>query len=98
MSNLPQSHQLLEIFRAFLSESGLSKVSVKNYVSDVRKFNNALPTPENISRFVSTLQDAQVPSSTINRYLASLRRYSVFLKLKFDVDTELITDPSPALP
>lgn len=88
---IPAQHQLLDTFRAFLSESGLSKVSVKNYVSDVRKFlefDNSLPSPSVISKFVAALQDSQVPHSTINRYLASLRRYSVFLKVKYEIDTE----------
>ena len=110
MTSLPQNYELLDTFRAFLSESGLSKVSIKNYVSDVRKFlefasqhltindnicrtanDYTLPTPESISRFVSALQDSQIPHSTINRYLASLRRYSVFLKLKFNIDLDVIS-------
>ena len=95
---LPQNHELLDIFRAFLSEAGLSKVSVKNYVSDVRKFlewsgSQSLPTPEAISSFVATLQDSQVPHSTINRYLASLRRYSVFLKVKYEIDVDITPQP-----
>ena len=94
--NLPNTTQsLLESFSHHLLESGLSKVSIKNYLSDLRHFFNFLYSLEvndlndiylNISKYTKQYQSSQTeiftPTNTINRRLASIRRFTTFLKLR----------------
>jgi len=95
--NLPKdNHELLKEFASFLSESGLSAVSIKNYLSDLRNFFTFLEVngnPDlynlylNISKYNKEYQNNQrdlfTPTNTINRRLASIRRLTTFLKINF---------------
>ncbi len=92
------SNQQLEIlshFRSFLSESRLSAVSIKNYLSDIRRFFEWLQTGtgsqgrlqdisgSSIDGYLNHLQNRNTPVSTINRFLASYRRLVTFLKIEY---------------
>lgn len=95
--NLPKdNHSLLKEFTIFLKESGLSSVSVKNYISDIRNFFTFLElngSPDlqnlylNISKYNKEYQNNQrdvfTPANTINRRLASIRRLTTYLKVTY---------------
>ncbi|HEX9007957.1 MAG TPA: site-specific integrase, partial [Patescibacteria group bacterium] len=100
--SLPTNQDLLKLFSAFLFEAGLSSVSVKNYLSDIRHFlafsshvdsvdadQPVRDIFQNLSKYVNLYTDDQksnyVPTNTINRRLASIRRFSTFLKSTFDI-------------
>jgi len=118
MSPAPNSlNQTLDHFRRFLIESGsgkrkISRVTVKNYVSDVNRFfswlssqpdfvsqnplQNNLSTSK-ISLYLNHLKEDYSPS-TISRHTASLNRFSTFLDLKYSIKLSPITsDSSPLL-
>ena len=80
---------LIKGFRRYLKLKKLSKVSVKNYLSDVRQFlnwsaKNGLKShfPLTFSTYRSSLINSKTPTSTINRHLSSLRHFGRFLKAK----------------
>ena len=97
--SLPNQSELLTLFSSFLIESGLSAVSIKNYLSDLRNFFRFLDLEkvsdyskvfQNISKYINdySLQQKTLltPSATINRRLASIRRFSTFLKAKYSLE------------
>ncbi len=98
---LPKNnHSLLTEFANFLSESGLSSVSIKNYISDLRHFFGFLEVNgnpdlhslyQNISKYTKEYQinqqDIFTPINTINRRLASIRRLTTYLKVTYFADT-----------
>jgi len=78
---------LLEKFQQKLKSKKLSKVSIKNYVSDIRHFfqwtakNNFLHLNANLfNTYKSHLISQKTPTKSINRYLTSLRQLGKFLK------------------
>lgn len=96
--NLPNQQEILKNFTSFLVESGLSSVSIKNYLSDVRHFLRFTNTKtsedldlifQNITKHVNEYkidqQNIFTPSSTVNRRLASIRRFTTFLKVNFNI-------------
>ncbi|HOX96669.1 MAG TPA: site-specific integrase [Candidatus Woesebacteria bacterium] len=103
---LPNQKELQTLFSGFLFEAGLSSVSIKNYLSDLRHFfafcssvsldNNPPSVQEifqNISKYVSLYSEEQkkafTPQNTINRRLASIRRFSTFLSSKFGLQSSV---------
>ena len=102
---LPQTQaELLQHFGSFLAEAGLSSVSIKNYLSDLRHFlaycqtakiNQSKPSVieifQNISKYTKEYQENQksifTPSNSINRRLASIRRFSTFLFTKYSISS-----------
>ena len=102
---LPNQAELLKLFSSFLSEAGLSTVSIKNYLCDLRHFlsfcastSSVIPIKEifqNLNRFlepyVKAQQSAFTPKSTTNRRMASIRRFTTFLSVKFDVQQNVFT-------
>ena len=101
---LPDQVELLKLFSSFLFEAGLSAVSVKNYLSDLRHFlafctsplfreNIETPTVKDIfqhidsylENYLQTQKATFTPASTTARRLASIRRFSTFLSVKFGV-------------
>src|SRR5512138_3580786 len=102
--NLPNQTELLNLFSSFLIEAGLSQVSIKNYLSDLRHFlnfcevysaaNSSTSTPtsveeifQNINKYLIPYVENEkatfTPKATTNRRLASIRRFSTFLSVKF---------------
>lgn len=99
--SLPANQDLLKLFSAFLGEAGLSAISSKNYLSDLRHFlafcthidnNKVISTEEifqNITKYVNLYSENQkvnfTPTNTVNRRLASIRRFSTFLNSSFNI-------------
>ena len=103
---------LLSYFRSFLVDQvtdnhglltgrKLSRVSIKNYLSDTRKFlywysitsrqnNTNYPTPTSFLAYKHFLLSSSIPSATVNRHLSSLRRFGTFLSIAYSV-------PNPTL-
>ena len=89
----PTPFEALKGFSNFLAESNLSKVSIKNYLSDLRHFfsyldhidNNLENIYLNISKYSKEYQNSQTemftPTNTINRRLASIRRFTTYLQI-----------------
>ena len=78
---------MLKEFKQFLQLKKLSKISVKNYLSDVRQFltwtaKNSFKqlSPAVFSAYKSYLLGLKISAKSINRYLASLRSFGQFLK------------------
>ena len=78
---------LLVNFKKYLKLKNLSKVSVKNYISDIRQFlkwaakNNLKPSSTtNFFHYRTYLTTENTPVKTINRYLCSLRCFGDFLQ------------------
>lgn len=109
---LPDQIELLKFFSSFLFEAGLSAVSVKNYLSDLRHFltfcsaqsirpGEEAPTVKDIfhsiDRYLEPYKEQQkasfTPASTTARRLASIRRFSTFLSVKFGL-TNIFTAQS----
>jgi len=74
-------------FSAWLSDQGLSKKTIKNYVSDVRLFARWLDEQggsltslqgAEVENYVAHLAEIGKPQTSVNRYLASLRKFEVF--------------------
>ncbi|OGD82671.1 hypothetical protein A3K36_05640 [Candidatus Collierbacteria bacterium RIFOXYD2_FULL_45_13] len=95
---LPNQVELLKHFSSFLFEAGLSSVSIKNYLSDVRhflSFSQSLPgvsmeqifskITEFLPPYLEAQQSTYTPKSTTNRRLASIRRFATFLSVKYDI-------------
>ena len=103
---LPNQSELLNLFSSFLIEAGLSSVSIKNYLSDLRHFLNFCdvysssnsPTAtqatieevfKDLNKFLTPYTDSQkatfTPQATTNRRLASIRRFTTFLSVKFSL-------------
>lgn len=96
---------LLTQFKSFLDDQptgssgrgSLSKVSIKNYVSDLRRFlewfvvsfptlNSAVPQrldQEHIDAYIAYLQAQNTPTSTLSRHLSSLRRFITFIEIVY---------------
>ncbi|MFZ3068689.1 MAG: site-specific integrase, partial [Microgenomates group bacterium] len=100
MTSLPNQLELQTLFSGFLSEAGLSAVSIKNYLSDLRHFfsystsispQDNPPTVQEIFQSISNYLNSYLldqkrsmtPQNTINRRLASIRRFSTFLEAKY---------------
>ncbi|MBI2326209.1 site-specific integrase [Candidatus Collierbacteria bacterium] len=90
--NSTPAQELLRHFQAFLDESGLSHISVKNYVSDVRQFlasskltSARLVTPKHLHDYLTQVQNSK-PSSTYKRYLASMRQFVSFLAIEYRIN------------
>ena len=96
--NLPNNHDLLTSFTAFLVESGLSSVSIKNYLSDIRHFirhleankiNDLQEVFQNITKYIKSYVLEQktllTPTATTNRRLASVRRLATYLNVKYGI-------------
>lgn len=104
--NLPKDNQtLLKEFANFLIDSKLSSVSVKNYLSDLRNFFTYLElngNPDlynlylNISKYSKEYQNSQkdlfTPINTVNRRLASIRRLTTYLKIRYFIDDQVQID------
>ncbi len=106
--NLPNNHDLLTSFTAFLVESGLSSVSIKNYLSDIRHFIRHLESRkvddlqevfQNITKYINSYVLEQktllTPTATTNRRLASVRRLATYLNVKYGIvnnESKLKTD------
>ena len=83
---------LIDQFRNYLYEQGLSDVSVKNYSSDINKFISWIKTktgkdPDSshltlqlFNGYNQYLLKANLPNLTVKRYLSSLRKFGQFLK------------------
>ncbi len=103
---LPSQPELLNLFSSFLIEAGLSAVSIKNYLSDIRHFlkfcdvysasrsESATPTTideiyQDLNLYLTPYTENQkatfTPRSTTNRRLASIRRFTTFLSVKFSL-------------
>ncbi len=107
--NLPNNTEILKLFTSFLIESGLSAVSIKNYLSDVRHFLRFLESQkqfnltevfQNLSIYISKYSQEQsstlTPPATTNRRLASIRRLSNFLNIKYQITKiETLSEPTP---
>jgi site-specific recombinase XerD len=105
--NLPGSQELQTLFSGFLFEAGLSAVSVKNYLSDIRHFlafcnnlhqdkpNSTEEIFQNTSKYIDLyLADQKrsfTPKNTTNRRLASIRRFITFLSSKFGINSDAST-------
>jgi len=100
--NLPNNSEILKQFASFLLESGLSSVSIKNYLSDTRHFfrflelkkeNDLDKVFQSITKYINEYSRDQVtlltPKATTNRRLASIRRLGTFLKSTFNVSENL---------
>ncbi|OGD54154.1 hypothetical protein A3J78_00625 [Candidatus Beckwithbacteria bacterium RBG_13_35_6] len=81
-----ENNKLLN-FKNYLEDKKLSKISVKNYLSDIRHFiywsakNKILVLEKSVfEKYKQCLLNNNKPIKTINRYLASLRKYGRFLK------------------
>lgn len=79
--------EIIKKFQQYLKNKKLTKVSVKNYVSDTRQFlkwtakNNFNHLDgSTFSVYKSHLISQKTPPKSINRYLTSLRRLGKFLK------------------
>ncbi|MFC1711698.1 site-specific integrase [Patescibacteria group bacterium] len=89
--------KILKDFKSYLIGQKLSKTSIKNYLSDVRRF-TSWSAKNNYHSFESKvfvaykthLYTQKTPSKTINRYLSSLRKLGMFLQ------EEKITLKNPA--
>lgn len=106
--NLPNLELLLKDFSSFLFEGKLSAISVKNYTSDLRHFfsfctsqykdKNILEISQSISKYIEEYSKYQksifTPTSSLNRRLASIRRFQTFLQTKNIVEVEQNTSPS----
>lgn len=78
---------MIKEFAIFLKTKKLSDVSVKNYLSDVRRFldwtaknSYSKLTPAAFNAYKTTLEASKTSSRTINRYLSSLRCFGEFLQ------------------
>jgi len=106
MISLPNQLELQTLFSGFLFEVGLSAVSVKNYLSDLRHFlsySASISSPDNpptvqeifqsISNYLNSYlldqKRSMTPQNTINRRLASIRRFSTFLSSKYGLNSDL---------
>jgi len=78
--------QTLTSFSIHLKSKNLSKVSIKNYISDTRSFLKwlkKLPQSEtDFHYYFLHLQSRDTPLSTFNRKITTLRRFARFLHLK----------------
>ena len=101
--NSSPAQELLRHFQAFLEESGLSHISVKNYVSDLRQFLESskltsarLITPKHLQDYLTQVQCTK-PAATYKRYLASMRQFVSFLATEYRINLPQlvsITEPS----
>ncbi|RJP45861.1 MAG: hypothetical protein C4584_02465 [Armatimonadetes bacterium] len=82
---------LLEQFKSNLISKGSSKLTVKNYIVDIKKFVNWYEAkyqktfgPQDITQFVldefKKDKTASVSARSVERYLSSLRKFFTFLK------------------
>ena len=92
-----QTQELLRHFQAFLEEAKLSRVSIKNYVSDVRQFLNwsqissaLLVTHQQIQDYQAQIKNTK-PPATYQRYLASMRQFVSFLAIEYRINLPPIT-------
>ena len=97
---------LVNQFKSFLLElpssrqggkKGLSKVSVKNYLSDIRRFldwlsqyqpqiSSAVPqrlSSDHFQAYLDFLTHQDLPHSTISRHFSSLRRFATFIEIVY---------------
>src|SRR3989344_1101967 len=79
-------------FKNFLSAENISPITIKNYLSDLRHFLGWLatytqhPTPntlhtlnsQTIQNYLTYMQQARLPSRTMNRRLSTVRRFFSF--------------------
>ncbi|TRZ50089.1 hypothetical protein D4S03_07305, partial [bacterium] len=98
---LPAQLELQTLFSGFLLESGLSAVSIKNYLSDLRHFFSFCASSnktvqeifQNISKYLDLYLLEQkksfTPQNTVNRRSASIRRFSTFLTAKFGLTSSV---------
>jgi site-specific recombinase XerD len=84
-----QNEKLAQLFKKYLTNKKLSKVTVKNYISDLHHFfewsakNDLKNTSrQTFSLYKKHLLVTHTPSKTINRYLSTLRSYGEFLQAK----------------
>lgn len=94
---------LPELFRTYLLSKDLSGVTVKNYVSDIRRFifwfeasfgktfETRDLTPDVITLFESL---RPYPNRSLERYLSSLRKFAAFLVEEGFIEKNPFTDPS----
>ena len=109
---------LVNQFKSFLLElpssrqggkKGLSKVSVKNYLSDIRRFldwlsqyqpqiSSAVPqrlSSDHFQAYLDFLTHQDLPHSTISRHFSSLRRFATFIEIVYH-QPPLITPTIPS--
>lgn len=78
---------MLNKFKEYLINKKLSKTSIKNYISDVRQFmnwsaNNSVDYTS-VTSYINYrlyLLGQKLPTNSINRHLASLRTFGIFLQ------------------
>ena len=87
----------LDEFANWLKAQKLSHVSIKNYLSDLRQFLKAADKTTDISQaahdYISALH---APRATINRKLAAIRKYCIFLNQTISIPN-LPIDPTQQL-
>jgi site-specific recombinase XerD len=110
---MPPAQELLNQFKLFLQDlrggknRPLSAVTVKNYVSDVRKFLNWAEKDQDSTKLNQTgltsylsLIQSTFPASSYNRHLASINRFITFLSIKHNLTLSLegptLTGVAPA--
>ena len=97
LTTQPIGQHSLDEFANWLKSQKLSHVSIKNYLSDLRQFLKAADKTTDISQaahdYISALH---APRATINRKLASLRKYCIFLNQTISIPN-LPTDPTHQL-
>src|SRR3989344_7498723 len=93
-------------FKKYLESNDFSRISIHNYLADVRSFLSwfsrslkqehmvfdlSLFNEKTIRKYIDFLSTTNTPSSTINRGLSSLRKFSEFLIEEKYVDINPMT-------
>ncbi len=82
-------NNLLKNFQFYLKQKNLTDKSIKNYISDIRRFfewtakNNLNQLTQNtFSQYRDWLINQKTNTKSINRYLSSIRMFGLFLQEK----------------
>ena len=101
MNPNPAPTEITRHFQAFLAESGLSRISIKNYVSDIRQFliwtkisSARIITARHINDYLEAIL-ATKPGATYRRYLASIRHFITFLAIEYRLDLPIFGTSTP---
>ncbi|MFZ2201884.1 MAG: site-specific integrase, partial [Microgenomates group bacterium] len=87
--------EIIRHFQAFLEEAKLSRISIKNYLSDVRLFLASINfrsirdiDAQALQTYLGQVQETK-PEATYRRYNASLRRFTTFLSIEYRLELPL---------
>ncbi|KKR71806.1 MAG: Phage integrase family protein,phage integrase family protein [Microgenomates group bacterium GW2011_GWC1_41_8] len=94
-------------FKKYLESNNFSRISIHNYLSDIRTFMNwfsqslkeehllfdlSLFNEKTVKKYIDSLRNANTPATTINRSLSSLRKFSEFLMTDKFIETNPMSD------